>query len=178
VPHVRFAPPRLAVEAARHGGLIFLDELTTAPPAVQAALLRAVVDVAFADLELDPERVTLVAAANPPDEAAGGWDLAPPLANRFVHHTYGLVAQDWTDAFTGYWGSAPRLVLGVASIRRSGARHARRTRRSSASDRTCSSRSRVTAPRAARRGRRRAAGTTARDWWPASSSPAAARSTR
>src|SRR5690349_16090546 len=61
VPSVGFAPPRFAVEAARHGGVIFLDELTTAPPAVQAALLRAVLDCAFGDLQLDPARVTLVA---------------------------------------------------------------------------------------------------------------------
>src|SRR5262249_54880181 len=38
-PRVSFAPPRFAVEAAGEGGVIFLDELTTAPPAVQAALL-------------------------------------------------------------------------------------------------------------------------------------------
>jgi hypothetical protein len=116
VPSIRFAPPRFAVEAATHGGVIFLDELTTAPPAVQAALLRAVVDVAFGDLELDPERVTLVAAANPPEEAAGGWDLAPPLANRFVHHTHTLVAQDWVEAFPGYWGAAPRLRFGRGQL--------------------------------------------------------------
>jgi hypothetical protein len=118
MPSVRFAPPRFAVEAARHGGVIFLDELTTAPPAVQAALLRAVVDAAFGDLQLDPERVTLVAAANPPDEAAGGWDLAAPLANRFVHHTYNLLVQEWTEAFPGYWGSPPRLVFGGRALDR------------------------------------------------------------
>ena len=112
LPSVTFAPPRFAVEAAAHGGVIFLDELTTAPPAVQAAMLRAVVDVAFGDLQLDPERVTLVAAANPPEEAAGGWDLAPPLANRFVHHTYALAPQDWVESFPRYWGGAPRLVFG------------------------------------------------------------------
>ena len=92
VATVSFAPPRFAVEAAASGGVIFLDELTTAPPAVQAALLRAVVDRAFGDLELDPARVTLVAAANPADEAAGGWDLAAPLANRFAHYPYPLRA--------------------------------------------------------------------------------------
>lgn len=54
IPTVGFAPPRFAVEAAMHGGVIFLDELTTAPPAVQAALLRAVIDRAFGALELDP----------------------------------------------------------------------------------------------------------------------------
>ena len=108
-PSVTFAPPRFAVEAAKEGGVIFLDELTTAPPAVQAALLRAVVDKAFGDLQLDPDKVTLVAAANPPGEAAGGWDLAAPLANRFTHHTYTLSATDWTDSFPAYWDAPPPL---------------------------------------------------------------------
>jgi hypothetical protein len=29
--------------------------------------------------------VTVVAAGNPPEQAADGWDLSPPLANRFCH---------------------------------------------------------------------------------------------
>ncbi len=73
-PVVHFAPPNFAKEASEHGGLIFLDEITTAPPAVQAALLRAVLDLAFGDLELPPDKVAIVAAANPPELAAGGWD--------------------------------------------------------------------------------------------------------
>lgn len=109
LPAVAFAPPRFAVEAADRGGVIFLDELTTAPPAVQAALLRAVLDKAFGDLELDPARVLVVAAANPPEHAAGGWDLAPPLANRFAHHRYALDPGAWCDAFPGYWGAAPAI---------------------------------------------------------------------
>jgi hypothetical protein len=32
-----------------------------------------------------PEDVRVVAAANPPEEAADGWQLSPPLANRLVH---------------------------------------------------------------------------------------------
>jgi hypothetical protein len=112
LPGVSFVPPRFAVEASRHGGVIFLDELTTAPPAVQAALLRAVVDRAFGDLELDPGKVTVVAAANPPEQAAGGWDLAPPLANRFVHCTYDLAPLDWVEEFPGYWGQPPELAFG------------------------------------------------------------------
>jgi hypothetical protein len=110
-PRVTFAPPRFAVEAAAEGGVIFLDELTTAPPAVQAALLRAVVDRAFGDLELDPSRVAIVAAANPPSDAAGGWDLAPPLANRFAHVRFELSPNDWTEAFPGYWGCPPALTF-------------------------------------------------------------------
>lgn len=52
--------------------------------ATQAALLRVVLERVVGDLEL-PSTVRVVAAANPPDQAAGGWDLARPLANRFTH---------------------------------------------------------------------------------------------
>lgn len=82
---VRLAPPAWARRLADAGhGLLFLDELTTAPPAVQAAMLRIVLERVVGDLALPPG-VRVVAAANPPEEAADGWDLAPPLANRLVH---------------------------------------------------------------------------------------------
>ncbi|MEV0312069.1 AAA family ATPase [Nonomuraea fuscirosea] len=82
---MRLAPPAWAQRLATAGhGLLFLDELTTAPPAVQAAMLRVVLERTVGDLRL-PDKVRIVAAANPPEEAADGWDLAAPLANRLVH---------------------------------------------------------------------------------------------
>jgi hypothetical protein len=82
---VRLTPPAWAHRLATAGhGLLFLDELTTAPPAVQAAMLRVVLERVVGDVRL-PDKVQVVAAANPPEEAADGWDLAPPLANRLVH---------------------------------------------------------------------------------------------
>ena len=79
------APPDWAVRLARTGrGLLFFDELSSAPPAVQAALLRVVLERRVGSLQL-PEHVRIVAAANPPASAADGWHLSPPLANRFVH---------------------------------------------------------------------------------------------
>jgi hypothetical protein len=82
---VRFAPPRWARRLAEAGtGVLFLDEISTAPPAVQAALLRVVLERVVGDLAL-PENIAIVAAANPPDQAADGWDLSAPLANRFCH---------------------------------------------------------------------------------------------
>ena len=86
---VRFAPPRWAQRLAVAGtGVLFLDEISTAPPAVQAALLRVVLERVVGDLPL-PDGVVVIAAANPPEQAADGWDLAAPLANRFCH-------LDWT----------------------------------------------------------------------------------
>jgi len=88
---VHFAPPMWAhnlCESKQHG-LLFFDELSTAPPAVQGALLRVVLDRVVGDLAL-PQTVSIVAAANPPEIASGGWDLSAPLANRFLH-------LDWTS---------------------------------------------------------------------------------
>ncbi|MFC4008378.1 AAA family ATPase [Nonomuraea purpurea] len=85
---VRLAPPAWAQRLVSAGhGLLFLDELTTAPPAVQAAMLRVVLERVVGDVRL-PDKVHVVAAANPPQEAADGWELAPPLANRLVHLTW------------------------------------------------------------------------------------------
>ena len=82
---VHMAPPRWAQRLATAGhGLLFLDEISTAPPAVQAALLRVVLERVVGDLDL-PDGVVVVAAANPPEQAADGWDLSAPLANRFCH---------------------------------------------------------------------------------------------
>lgn len=82
---VPMAPPDWAVRLAKAGrGLLFLDELSTAPPAVQAALLRLVLERRVGALRLPPG-VRIVAAANPRSSMADGWELSSPLANRFVH---------------------------------------------------------------------------------------------
>jgi MoxR-like ATPase len=78
---MRFAPPEWVYLFEEHGqGILFLDELTTAPPTVQAALLRLVLERKVGAHSL-PAGVRIVAAANPPDIAASGWELSPPLAN-------------------------------------------------------------------------------------------------
>ncbi len=94
-----FAPPRWAQRLAAAGaGLLFLDELTTAPPAVQAAMLRVVLERTVGDLTL-PDTVRIVAAANPPDQAADGWDLSAPLANRLIHLNWRVSAEDVAEGF-------------------------------------------------------------------------------
>jgi AAA domain (dynein-related subfamily) len=100
---VSFAPPRWAqrLRAAGHG-VLFLDEISTAPPAVQAALLRVVLERVVGDLELPPE-VAVVAAANPPEQAADGWDLSAPLANRFCHLEWTADAPGFAQGMTSGW---------------------------------------------------------------------------
>ena len=106
---VRFAPPDWVYQFEEHGrGILFLDELTTAPPTVQAALLRLVLERKVGAHSL-PAGVRVVAAANPPDMAANGWELAPPLANRFAHLQFQLDAGEWVKQFPSYWGNPPQL---------------------------------------------------------------------
>lgn len=105
---VPMAPPDWAVRLVRAGrGLLFLDELSTAPPAVQAALLRLVLERRVGALALPPG-VRIVAAANPRSSAADGWELSPPLANRFVHLTW---THDPDVVVRGLGGTWPRAVL-------------------------------------------------------------------
>ena len=108
---VRMEAPSWARRLAEAGkGILFLDEISTAPPAVQAALLRVVLDRVVGDLPL-PAGVAVVAAANPPEQAAGGWDLSPPLANRFCHLSWSLDTQAWIDGMIQGFPvpSVPRL---------------------------------------------------------------------
>lgn len=108
---VQFAPPRWARRLADAGdALLLLDELTTAPPAVQAAMLRVVLERHVGDLALPPG-VRIVAAANPPDEAADGWELSPPMANRLVHVEWTVDAEAVAQGLVVGFG-IPAAVLG------------------------------------------------------------------
>ena len=101
-------PPNWAQSLAADGnGILFADEINTAPPSVQAALLRVCLEKVAGDLHLG-ERTSIVAAANPPEIAADGWDLAAPLANRFCHVDWELPADVVADGLLGNW---PAITL-------------------------------------------------------------------
>lgn len=109
---VEFAPPLWARRLAGAGvGLVFFDEISTAPPAVQAALLRVVLERTVGDLVL-PEGVAVVAAANPPEQAAGGWELSAPLANRFCHLDWAPAGRAIADGLAGGWPAPEVPALG------------------------------------------------------------------
>lgn len=94
----------------RLAGLAFFDEITSTPPAVQAALLRVVLEGVVGDTQLPPN-IAMLAAANPPDQAAGGWDLALPLMNRFMHIQWEIDRVKWADGFTNGWPMQDELAL-------------------------------------------------------------------
>jgi MoxR-like ATPase len=108
---VDLAPPRWAERLTSAGeGILFFDEVSTAPPAVQAALLRVVLERTVGDLVL-PDGVSVVAAANPPEQSADGWDLSAPLANRFCHLDWPVDARELADGLAGGWPTPPAARL-------------------------------------------------------------------
>jgi hypothetical protein len=102
---IEYTPPGWAADIEIDGegrGVVFTDEITTCAPAVQAALLRMILNGSLGDYEL-PFGVRFIAAANDTQDAAGGWDLSPPLANRFGHVRWDTsdLADGWCDWLTG-----------------------------------------------------------------------------
>ncbi|MEU2005407.1 ATP-binding protein [Rhodococcus sp. NPDC019627] len=91
---------------AEGGGYLFLDELTTSPPAVQAAMLAVALDLKVGDLQL-PKGTRVIAGANPPDCAAGGYELEAPLANRFCHVEFTPSVDEWLDGMATGWATPP-----------------------------------------------------------------------
>jgi hypothetical protein len=109
---VQFAPPLWARRLAeKRQGLLFLDEISTAPPAVQAALLRVVLERVVGDLAL-PDEVVVIAAANPPEQAADGWDLSAPLANRFCHIDWPIDGRYFAEGLAAGFPPPPTVTLG------------------------------------------------------------------
>lgn len=100
---VSFCPPSWAKRLISiEDGVLFIDEISTTPPAVQAALLRVIHEGVVGDVVLPPN-IIKIAAANPPEQAAGGWTLSPPLANRFVHFDWGIDHEVWADGAINGW---------------------------------------------------------------------------
>lgn len=88
-------------------GLLFLDELTTAAPSVQRVMLRVIEERYVGDFHL-PDSVAIVAAANPPEVAVDGWELAAPVANRLFHIDWHFDIEAWLDGVvTDFVDSAP-----------------------------------------------------------------------
>ena len=105
---VTFEPPAWARRVAAHDGpaLVFFDEVNTATPATQNALMRVVLEGRVGELHLG-EEVRFVAAANPPSQNSGAWDLSAPLANRFGHLEWPVTLDEWRTGLLTGW---PRLV--------------------------------------------------------------------
>jgi len=99
---IAYPPPWWADDFADSpGSILFVDELSSAPPALHPPLLGLIQAKRIGGTQL-PRTARVFAAANPPECAAGGFDLAPPVANRLGHVQWPMpTAEAWSDYMLG-----------------------------------------------------------------------------
>ena len=97
---MRWAPPAELPSkeaAAKHKMIIlFMDEMNSAAPAVQAAAYQLVLNRRVGTYEL-PDNVVMVAAGNRETDKGVTYRMPAPLANRFVHLEMQVDWDDWFD---------------------------------------------------------------------------------
>ena len=79
-----WAPPAELPTDPESTAVIFLDELNSAPPAVQAAAYQLILNRKVGTYVL-PKGVDIVAAGNREGDRGVTYRMPAPLANRFVH---------------------------------------------------------------------------------------------
>lgn len=87
-----WAPPAFLPKEGE--GILFLDELNTAPPSVQASAYQLILDRAVGEYSL-PDGWAIVAAGNREGDRGVTYRMAAPLANRFVHLEMEVNLEDW-----------------------------------------------------------------------------------
>ena len=75
-------------------GILFLDELPSAAPAVQAAAYQLVLDRRIGKYEL-PENWAIIAAGNRAGDRSIVHDIPAALRNRFIHIDFEVDLEDW-----------------------------------------------------------------------------------
>ncbi|WP_295418070.1 MoxR family ATPase [Sulfurovum sp.] len=89
-----WAKPSFLPSDPNSKGILFLDEINTAPPAVQASAYQLILDRKVGEYEL-PEGWSIVAAGNRENDRGVVYKMPPPLANRFVHFEMEVDFADW-----------------------------------------------------------------------------------
>ena len=91
-----WAPPAELPVDPESTAIIFLDELNSAPPAVQAAAYQLILNRRVGTYVL-PKGVDVVAAGNREGDRGVTYRMPAPLANRFVHLEAKVDFDDWQD---------------------------------------------------------------------------------
>lgn len=95
---VEWAIPSMLPNAERHGedGILFLDEITSAPPSVSAAAYQLILDRKLGDYEV-PDGWVIFAAGNRQGDRGVTYTMPAPLANRFSHFEFDVHLDDWVS---------------------------------------------------------------------------------
>lgn len=107
---VEWSVPGLLPDEARHGprGILFLDEITSAPPTVTAAAYQLILDRRLGEYRV-PAGWAIFAAGNRYGDRGVAYVMPTPLANRFTHFEIEPNLDDWV-AWAHAAGMEPRVI--------------------------------------------------------------------
>lgn len=93
---VEWAVPAILPDVERHGqyGILFLDEITSAPPSVSAAAYQLILDRRLGEYRV-PDGWAIFAAGNRQGDRGVTYTMPAPLANRFSHFELETNLDDW-----------------------------------------------------------------------------------
>ncbi|MEW8028886.1 MAG: AAA family ATPase [Candidatus Thiodiazotropha sp.] len=93
---VEWAIPSILPNSERHGaeGILFLDEITSAPPTVSAAAYQLILDRRLGEYQV-PHGWAIFAAGNRQGDRGVTYSMPAPLANRFSHFEVETNLDDW-----------------------------------------------------------------------------------
>lgn len=93
---MKWAPPSEFPKAGTpsENAILFLDEMNSAPPSVQAAAYQLILNRRIGEYVL-PDGVSIVAAGNRDTDKGVTYRMPAPLANRFVHFEVETNFEDW-----------------------------------------------------------------------------------
>ena len=93
---VEWSIPSMLPDSARHGekGILFLDEITSAPPTVSAAAYQLILDRRLGEYTI-PDGWAIFAAGNRQGDRGVTYSMPAPLANRFTHYEVEANLDDW-----------------------------------------------------------------------------------
>jgi hypothetical protein len=89
-----FAPPSFLPQSG--SGILFLDEVNLAPPAIQNVAMQLVLDRRVGDYVV-PDNWYIVAAGNRAEDRAAVSQMPAPLTNRFLHLTVEADLNSWKE---------------------------------------------------------------------------------
>ncbi len=91
-----WAPASFLPDGSVENGILFLDELNTAAPMVQASAYQLILDRKIGEYTL-PDGWAIVAAGNRESDRGVVFRMAAPLANRFVHLEMEASVDNWRE---------------------------------------------------------------------------------
>jgi len=108
--HVEWATPAMLPDLERHGpsGIMFLDEITSAPPSVSAAAYQLILDRRLGEYRV-PQGWAIFAAGNRQGDRGVTYTMPAPLANRFSHFEVDVNLDDWV-AWAYKFGIDERII--------------------------------------------------------------------